>query len=172
MHTSRLICAATIAAVMLSGCSTRPRNFSAELAAPVPDRAAFANDYRTCQQLVAAGHRSDFKVKAVAATAGTAGALGTGAILAPATMTIGAGGGAGMAAAAVAMPVVGVLAAFGISRAIRGGKEKKQRQAMSDCLAEYGYTVDGWNKLGKREDAAQAAADAAMVEGEQTASVN
>ncbi len=67
-------------------------------------------------------------------------------------------GGGAAAAAAAAMPVVGVLIGFGVSRAIRGGKERKYKRAMEGCLNEYGYEVGTWAKARKKEDAASLSA--------------
>ena len=60
--------------------------------------------------------------------------------------------GTGAAAAGFAMPVIGIFAGFGISRAIRGGKERKYKARMDTCLTELGYTTDGWQKIAKRGD--------------------
>lgn len=149
--------AALIAAAMataLGGCSTKPRNFAASVSTPVPDRVAFEQDYRTCDSLVKAGHKGDFKSAALQTAAAGIGTVGTGAGLV-ATGTVGITSSTGAAAAATAaMPVVGVLLGFGVSRAIRGGKERKFKRNMSACLSEYGYEVADWEKLKKREDAA------------------
>ena len=158
-----LASALATAAVLLPGCSTAPRNFSANLSAPVADPTAFEQDYRTCQTLVKGGRTSDFKAGAATALAGGVGALGTGAAMAGTGMAgIGMSGGAA-AAASAALPVVGFAAAFGMSRAIRGGKERKLKRTMSNCLGEYGYRVEGWTKLHKRDDAARAATEAATL---------
>lgn len=140
--------------VMAAGCSTRPRNFSANVSAPVADRMAFENDYRTCEKLVRAGHSSNFKgAAATIATTGVA-TVGAGAAI----VSTGLGGvnvATGAASASLAaVPVIGILAGFGVSRAIRGGKERKYKRAMGDCLAEFGYPVGTWTKLKKRDDAA------------------
>lgn len=158
--------ALVIAAVAVSGCSTKPRNFAATVSAPVASKATFEQDFRTCQQLVHAGHKGNFKGAALTGLATGAGAIGGGT----AVVSLGVGStlsGAG-AAAAAAMPVVGFLAGFGVSRAIRGGKERKYKVAMTSCLSEYGYTVSDWEKIGKKDDAAlTSASSASQVEGQQ-----
>ncbi|MEE1878181.1 hypothetical protein [Altererythrobacter litoralis] len=144
-------------ATALAGCSTKPRNFAASVSTPVPDRVAFEQDYRTCAALVKSGHSSGFKTAATSTAIG-AGAVGAGASVA----ALGAGGtyssfgAAGAAAGTVlaAATVVTGLAGFGITRAIRGGKERKFKRNMSACLSEYGYEVADWEKLKKRDDAA------------------
>jgi len=163
MQKAKLACAIAATAMLLQGCSSRPRNFSANIAAPVPDRTAFEQDYRTCQSLVKGGRKSDFKAGAATALASGAGAFGAGTAMASTGM-IGIGmSGSSAAAAATAIPVVGFFAGFGVSRAIRGGKERKFKRAMSDCLGEYGYSVEGWTKLHKRDDAAKAASQSATI---------
>lgn len=162
MRKTTTVCSLAAFSLVISGCSTKPRNFTAALAAPVTSRTSFESEYRTCQNLVASGRTKDFKAGAAQVLAAGAGAIGGGIAIAG----LGIGGtlsGAGMAAAA-AMPVVGVLAGFGVARAIRGGRERKFKRLMSNCLSEYGYNVASWSKLHKREDAAQFAANAALIE--------
>ena len=156
MLKTRLICAAAMTAVLLAGCSTRPRNFAASVSTPVADRAAFENDYRTCQELVMSGHTSNFKGAAVSALAGGAGFFGAGSALYSAG-AMGVSGGAG--AVSMAVPFIGPLVGFGVSRAIRSGKEGKLKRNMTACLGEYGYSVAEWEKLPKKADAARVAAD-------------
>lgn len=160
MQTSRALVALAVAASLVSGCSTRPRNFTASLSAPVVDRTALENDFRTCQTLVRQGHTADFRATAATALATGAGTLGTGLAMAGTGMVgITTGGGAAVAATA-AMPVIGVLLGFGVSRMIRSGKERKYKRAMASCLAEYGYGVHEWSKVHKRDDAARMTAAA------------
>jgi hypothetical protein len=52
-------------------------------------------------------------------------------------------------ATVVLLPVALIGGAFGMSRIKRGKKEKAIKAAMSGCLAERGYTVAGWTKVGK-----------------------
>lgn len=146
-------------ATALAGCSTKPRNFAASVSTPVPDRVAFEQDYRTCAALVKSGHKSGFRTAAAASavSAGAVGAgVGTGMAVASAggTSTGFSGMGAGLGTAFAAATVVAGLAGFGITRAIRGGKERKFKRNMSACLSEYGYEVADWEKLKKRDDAA------------------
>ena len=151
------------AAVALSGCSTRPREFSAELAGPVAERGTYRQTFADCRAMVRAGHSHDFKATAATALATGAGTVGS------AMAMVGAGvvgpftAGAGAVAATAALPIVGVLAGFGVSRAIRSGKERKYKRAMGTCLDEYGYTVASWDNIGKKKDAARIAADKAIV---------
>lgn len=158
MGGSALIIAAM--ATALAGCSTKPRNFAASVSTPVADRNTFEQDYRTCDSLVRAGHSSNFKGAAASGLAGAAGTFGT-------TAAFAYGGGIGIGgastAASMAIPGVGIIAALGMSRAIRGGKERKLKANMTACLNEYGYEVADWEKLKKRDDAAAAAASRVTV---------
>lgn len=163
MRNAKLVCLLVSAALLLPGCSTTPRNFTANLAGPVADRAEFEQNYRTCQKLAKSGRTSDFKANAATALATGAGTVGTGAAMAG-TGLIGIGSSGGAAAAATAaLPVVGFLTGFGVSRAIRSGKERKLKRAMTNCLSEYGYSVESWTRLRKKDDAARVASDAATI---------
>ena len=113
--------------------------------------------------LVRRGHTSNFKGAATTALATGVGTVGAGAAIASAGVVGISSSGAVAAAATVAMPVVGVLVGFGISRAIRSGRESKFKRAMATCLGEYGYSVENWSKLHKHDDAARIAADNAKV---------
>ena len=161
------ICALVGVAMLISGCSTRPRNFTAELRAPVPDRAAFENEFRTCQTLVRQGRKAGFKNAATGLAVGS-GAVGAG--LAVGSMTAGGVysgyGAAGAAAGAALMATTAVIgiAGFGLTRLIRGGKERKYKRTMDACLTEYGYSVDSWAKVNKKDDAAKIAASKATVQ--------
>jgi len=154
MHVNKTICGLMMAAT-LSGCSTRPRNFAAQVAVPSAELAAFETDYRTCSSLVAQGRRSDFREAAMTVGASGAGALGGAAVSVASVSAVGFSG-AGMIASA-AIPGIGLLAGFGVSRMIRSGNERKFKRAMTACLGEYGYTVDDWEKIDRKSDAATAA---------------
>ena len=167
MNRNAIICAIAGASVLVSGCSTRPRNFTVELAAPVVNRMAFEGDFRTCQTLVRQGRKAGFKNAATGLAVGS-GAVGAG--LAVGSMTAGGVysgyGAAGAAAGAALMATTAVIgiAGFGLTRLIRGGKERKYKRVMDDCLTEYGYSVDSWAKVNKKDDAAKIAASKATVQ--------
>ena len=157
------ICALVGVAMLVSGCSTRPRNFTAELSAPVVDRMAFEGDFRTCQTLVRQGRKSGFKNAAAMGLVGGVGAVGGGAALASAGLVgVNIGTGA-VSALTYAVPFIGVFAGFGMSRAIRSGREGKYKRAMATCLDEYGYGVSRWSAVKKRDDAAQITAAKANI---------
>lgn len=153
----RTALAAATLATALSACSTRPRNFAASVSTPVADRVAFEQDYRVCESLVRGGRKSGFRNVAGGAAAG-AGAAGAG-VSAFAASTGGTasgwgGVGAGLGTAAAAATLVVGVAGFGLTRLIRGGRERSFKDRMESCLSEYGYEVADWEKLKKREDAA------------------
>ena len=161
--TNKMILATAAAAMLASGCSTRPRNFTAELSAPVPDRAALESDFRTCQTMVRQGRKSGFKDAAAMGLATGVGAVGGGAALASAGL-IGVNIGTGaVSALTYAVPFIGVFAGFGVSRAIRSGREGKYKRAMNTCLDEYGYGVSRWSTVKKKDDAAKIAAAKASI---------
>ena len=164
MNRNAMICALAGASVLVSGCSTRPRNFTAELRAPVPDRAAFETEFRTCQTLVRQGRKAGFKDAAAMGLVGGVGAVGGGAALASAGLVgVNIGTGA-VSALTYAVPFIGVFAGFGMSRAIRSGREGKYKRAMATCLDEYGYGVSRWSAVKKKDDAAKIAAAKANIQ--------
>ena len=163
MNHNAMICALTGVAMLVTGCATRPRNFTAELSAPVADRMAFESDFRTCQTLVRQGRKADFKSGAATALATGVGTVGAGAAMAGTGLVGITTGGGAAALATAAMPIVGVFLGFGVSRMIRSGKEGKYKRAMDACLDEYGYGVSRWSAVKKKEDAAKIAAAKASV---------
>jgi hypothetical protein len=173
MRNSKLICALAITAITLSGCSTTPRNFAAQLSAPPADRSVFEVDFRACDILVRS--RQGGGAGAIAAAGGAG--IGTGALV---LATKGSGKtfdgweewGKAVNSAAYESILVGGLVAFVVTRAILGARENKYKAAIGECLAGHGYSVDGWNKLKRLEDAAQVSADAAEVAPKQTAGIN
>ena len=163
---NKMILATAAAAMLATGCSTRPRNFTAELSAPVVDRAVFEDEFRTCQTLVRQGRKSGFKDAATGLAVGT-GAVGAGLAVGTATAggVYGSYGAAGAAAGAALMATTAVfgIAGFGLTRLIRGGKERKYKRAMDACLTEYGYGVSRWLTVKKKADAAKIAAAKASI---------
>ena len=153
-----------VMATLGAACSTRPREFRADLAAPAQDVSAFDRDMRQCQVLVRSGAKKDFK--------GTVAQIGLGS-----GVGILAGGGVGAAAATASTATfngvvgaatattlfVGPLASFGVSRIIRSGREKRYKSALGTCLSEYGYSVSSWKKQPKLKRADIAAAKLLMT---------
>jgi hypothetical protein len=91
------------------------------------------------------------------AAAGTAAtyAAGTAAVASSATY---AGALAAAGAAIVAMPVVGLVGAWGLAKSKRLKKEKVIKTATAECLQEQGYQVATWERAPKKPKAALAAA--------------
>lgn len=147
---SGLIAYASFAALVVQGCSSRPRDFSPMLEAAPTSQAAFAADYAACQHLFVAG-KLDAKGRSSSAAAGAAVGAGTAAL--GGTAAAAAGGYAGLAAASatiVLLPFAILGGAWGMSRAKRAKKERAVKVAMEGCLSERGYTVIGWSKVANR----------------------
>jgi hypothetical protein len=145
---------AVSAALLLQGCSSRPRAFAPTLAAPQSgqasfDQAAFDQAYSTCTQLLVAGKLDQ---NGRLASAG-AGAAASGAAMAAGTMTAAAVAGysglAVLGATIVLLPFAVIGGAVGTAKIKRAKKEKVIRTAMTGCLAERGYTVTQWVKAKK-----------------------
>jgi len=145
--------AAAVAAVLLHGCSSRPRNFAPVLAAPPADQGAYQAHLRNCQVIVASGGWKAGRGLSAAggAFAGVGAAAATGsAVAAGSSGMIGAAAVAAMAAA-MALPVVGVLGAWGISKVKKAKNERQLKSELSQCLATGGYSVDRWRVMSKKE---------------------
>jgi hypothetical protein len=153
-----------IACVAASGCSSRPRNFAATLSAPASDEATYQRDFAACDALARKGYKSNFKAAALSTAGGTAigvaAGFGAAGIAAASVGTASGGLGAAISAAAVpgavgaaALFVIAAPVGFGISRAIRSGREKRLKRALTSCMGEYGYTVSDWTVVKKRKKA-------------------
>ena len=151
----RTTMAATLAlALLVSGCSSRPRQFTPMLAAPPAgkaafDQAAFDRAYADCSQLLVAG-KLDSEGRLASAGAGAA-AMGTTAVVGTGTAVAVAGysGLAVLSATVVLLPFALVGGAVGMAKAKRAKKEKAIKAAMTGCLAERGYVVTDWVRAGK-----------------------
>ena len=143
------------AAVLVQGCSSRPRAFAPTLAA-LPsgqttfDRAAFDQANATCSQLLVAGKLDQ---NGRLASAGV-GAAASGAAMAVGTVSAAAVAGysglAVLGATIVLLPFAAIGGAVGMAKMKRAKKEKAIKAAMTGCLAERGYAVSGWEKVAKR----------------------
>ena len=152
-------CLISVTALALASCSSKPREFTANLKAPPADAAAFNQTQETCRIQVADGRRSGGHLASGAA--GTAAAVGTGAAM---VGSAGSGMFAGAAAAYAAihvMPVVGIAAAWGLAKAKKGKKERAVKSAMASCLAENGYPDAEWKVASGKERKERRAADRA-----------
>ena len=115
---------------LLTACSSRPREFRAELSASAPDVSVFDREMRQCQILVRGGIKKDFKRTIVQTALGSgvgyvAGLAVSSAVISGVSATslssaingVVVAGSAGAAASLAAGPLV----AFGVSRVIRQG---------------------------------------------------
>lgn len=148
-------------AVVLGGCSTRPRSFTPTLAAAPQERDAYEASLASCRERTA-GLGGKATAPKVATGTGSAAAGG---------MTAGSAswGGAAVAGtvAVVALPVLGIV--WGISRGDRGRKEKRIRTAMEECLTQDGYVVAGWTRDRPVRGGRPVAAETGMAEGDAVA---
>lgn len=133
-----------LVATTASGCSTRPREFRAQLAQPAAVPANFDRDMRFRQVLVRRGVKKDSAGSAaqVALSSGGGGDVAGGALAGSLGTTFSSSIGLGASGMFVAGPLVG----FGVSQVIRSGRERKYRAALTTCMAEYGYSVAGWER--------------------------
>ena len=145
----------TAAALIVQGCSSRPRTFAPTIgAAPSGqasfDQAAFDQAYATCTQLLVTG-KLDQSGKLASAGVGAA-ASGAAMAAGPASAAAVAGysGLAVLGATIVLLPFVAIGGAVGMAKMKRAKKEKAIKTAMTGCLAERGYTVTSWEKVAKR----------------------
>lgn len=148
-------------AVLLSGCSSRPRNFAPVLAAAPTDQKTYEARLQTCRERLAA--RMDRSGRLASAAAGTAVGVGAGYAAGAATAagsagSMGAAAGAAAAAAIMVLPIAGLAGAWGISKIKKTKKERAIKSAMAECLREAGYSVEQWRVMSKREVRAIAAA--------------
>jgi hypothetical protein len=127
--------------MVVSGCSSRPRAFAPTLAAPPAEQGAF---------LVAGKLDRDGRL---ASAAGGAAAGGAGAAVGGATAAAvaGYGGMAVVAATVVLLPLAVVGGAVGMAKAKRAKKERAIKSAMTGCLKERGYAVNGWTRMSKAD---------------------
>ena len=150
MNANQRLLTCLAAALASSACSTKPRTFSAmvqPLAPQLAEGPSEAQRFTTCDELIRKGYKTDFASAAATGAAGGAGAVGGGVAAFAASSTL---AGAGQAVA-VAMPVIGIAAAFGMNRMIRSGRERKYKRTMSACMTEFGYEVTDWTRAAKRQ---------------------
>lgn len=143
------ICVLAVAALSLTGCSSKPRYFVPTLASAPADQVKYEEAERNCRTMVAEGQRSGFGARLASGGAGVAAGVGaTAAALGGASSSM-VGALAAASAAMVMMPVFGVAGAWGVAKAKKAKKEKDNKEALATCLTELGYTVEKW-KVGKR----------------------
>lgn len=137
-----------VGAVVVQGCSSRPREFVPTLAA-APDQAKFAADYSQCRELMVTGKLDSRGRLASAATAGAA-AAAAGTAGAVAASSAGLYAGAAIASATiVALPIVALGGAFGMAKAKQKSKEAAIRDVMTVCMQQRGYAITSWVRAPK-----------------------
>src|SRR5215213_8685270 len=157
----RILISAVGASLLLSGCSSRPREFNPSLGAPPADQAAFDKDYGECRELLVAG-KLDRNGRLGSAGAGAAaGGVAAAGGMAAATSAGLYGGMAIASATIIAIPFVALGGAWGMAKIKRNKKEKAIQQAMAGCLDQRGHQIVGWSKAKKVKKAKPAAEPAA-----------
>ena len=140
----RQLIAAALFSTALLGCSTAPRAFTPELADPTAAGPTFDAAVEQCTELVSAGVRTNFLDYPVAAgAAGAVAGYSAGGVIFFAGLESSAIASAATASL-IAMPVVGILVAASYANRARSRREREIKGAMSQCLAEHGYTVERW----------------------------
>lgn len=150
----KILAAAVASAVLLDGCSSRPRAFEPTLTAAQAgqapfDQAAFDHAYASCNELLVDG-KLDRNGRLASAGAGAA-AGGAAAVVGGATgaAIAGYGGLAVASATIVLLPFAIVGGAIGMAKMKRARKEKAIKTAMTGCLADQGFHVAQWVKAKK-----------------------
>lgn len=159
-----LLVVAIGSSMTVSGCSSRPRAFAPMLAAPPAEQSAFDEAYADCGQLFVAGKLDRNGRLASAAGGAAAGGAGVAVGSATAVAVAGYGGMAVVAATVVLLPFAIVGGAVGMAKIKRAKKEKAVKGAMTGCLKERGYAVEGWAKMSKADVAKAEAAVRASKE--------
>lgn len=151
MTNQKLIAGMLIAGLALEGCSSKPREFSPQLAAAPTSESQFDAAYAQCQQMYAAG-QLDSNGRAKSAAVGVGAGAGTAAIGGATAAAVGGWGGVALASATVVLlPFAIVGGAWGMSRAKRAKKEHAIKAALQGCLHEHGYEVAEWNRILKHK---------------------
>lgn len=141
--------AAVAAVLILTGCSSRPREFSPVLATASADAAGLEAVLAECRSLLAEGKLTSDGRLASGAVGAAAGAT---------TLAVGSAAASGMGlysgmavagATLVALPFVALGGAYGMAKARQKKKEKAIQTAIGGCLAQRGFEVGGWQRKGK-----------------------
>lgn len=151
----RILASTLMCCVAVSGCSSRPREFTPTLASVPPSQAKFDTAYASCQQLLATG-KLDSSGRGGSAAVGAAAGAGTAAVGGATAAAV--GGYAGLAAASatiVLLPFAIVGGAWGMSKMKRAQKERAIKAKLGGCLQQQGFEVAGWSKRSKKPIIAQ-----------------
>lgn len=146
-----LVAAVLTAALTLQACSSRPREFSPNLASVPADQQAFERAHAECRQLLADG-KLDSDGRLASTGAGAAAGATTMAVGGAAAATAGGFGGLALASATiVALPFAMVGGAYWMAKSKRNKKERRIQQATAGCLVERGFPIVGWEPTKKRK---------------------
>ena len=149
----REIGAAMAIALVIGGCSSRPREYRPNLAAAPPtaeEQARFDKDVNDCKGLLVAG-KLDSSGRLASAGAGAAAGAATMAGGAALASSAGLYGGMAVASATVVLlPFAAVGGAWMMANAKRSKKEELIQNVMAGCLTERGHIIVGWEKTGKK----------------------
>lgn len=150
----RIIFVALGAAVLLQGCSSRPRDFAPTLAMAPADQSKFAADYAECRELMVAG-KLDSSGRLGSAATGAGAVVTVGALGGAAASSAGMYAGAALASATiVALPFVALGGAYGMAKAKQRRKEAAIQRVMTGCLDQRGYKVAAWKRARPSDTAA------------------
>jgi hypothetical protein len=148
----QIVSAGVLAALLLGGCSSKPRQFAPTLSAAPTDQTQFDSAYAECRQLLADGKLNSSGRLASGAVGAAAGAT-TVAIGSAAASGAGLYGGMAVAGATlVALPFVAIGGAWGMAKRKQKRKERAIQTATAGCLEERGYKVAGWARAHKKDE--------------------
>ena len=162
---SHALMVAAAGAVVMTGCSSKPRNFAPVMAAPPADAQAYEAQWLSCREQVAATAKNGSGRAASAlggAAAGVGGAVAVGTSAGASAGMVGAM--AAASATVILAPIAAIGGAWGISKIKKTKKEKAIKVATADCMAKSGYSVDKWRVMSKQEVRALPAASVAVAE--------
>jgi len=143
---------AAAGAVVITGCSSKPRNFAPVMVAPPADAKAYEAQWLACREQVAESAKTGSGRLASAAGGAAAGVGGAVAIGTSAGASAGMVGAMAAASATVILaPIAAIGGAWGISKIKKTKKEKAIKAATADCMAKSGYSVLKWRVMSKRE---------------------
>lgn len=135
----------------LEACSSRPREFTPQLAIAQAAHPQFDAAYAECRELLVSG-KLDANGKSASVAAGAGAGAGTAAVGGAAAVAAGGWGGVALASATIVLlPFAVVGGAWGMSRMKRTRKERAIRTALQGCLRERGYEVAGWTRAPKKQ---------------------
>lgn len=162
MKKQQVTAGVVIACLALPACSSRPRDFTPQLATPPASQPEFDAALDTCQQLLVAG-KLDISGRGSSAAAGAGAGAGTAAVGGATAAAVGGYGGLAAASATIVLLPFAVLGgAWGMSRMKRAKKERAIKTALQGCLQDRGYEVASWSISPKQKKQAAAAGGGAV----------